>query len=166
MSQEWLWEYERPILKECVEKQYTSENSTETSTICSLVQTLAACYYLLQRCCFCVIKPENEDWAFDMFQSLNATGTPLTALETFKPVVVNYFKTNKVDYKGSITEKYFSDVENFLSAANTAVQKTKRTNDLIVSFFAAYNGEKVPTHFSGERRALVDSYNMLSTAYE
>ena len=166
MSQEWLWEYERPILKECVEKQYTSENSTETSTICSLVQTLAACYYLLQRCCFCVIKPENEDWAFDMFQSLNATGTPLTALETFKPVVVNYFKTNKVDYKGSITEKYFSAVENFLSAANTAVQKTKRTNDLIVSFFAAYNGEKVPTHFSGERRALVDSYNMLYTAYE
>lgn len=166
ISQEWLWEYERPLLKMSVEKQYTEESTKETSTLCSLVQTLAACYYLLQRCCFCVIKPENEDWAFDMFQSLNATGTPLTALETFKPVVVNYFKVNKMEYKGSTTESYFSSVESFLSATNTAVQKTKRTNDYIVSFFAAYNGEKVPTHFSGERRALVDSYNALSTSEE
>ena len=133
--------------------------------LCILVQVLAACYYLLQRCCFCVIKPENEDWAFDMFQSLNTTGTSLTALETFKPVVVNYLKIRNIDYNGSISEKYFSQVQKFLDDNNNTV-KTKRTNDFIVSFFVAYKGEKVPTHFSGERRALVDSYNNLSTEKE
>lgn len=163
ISQDWLWEYERPSLKEMIDAEFSGNKTKETSLVCSLVQILAACYYLLQRCCFCVIKPENEDWAFDMFQSLNATGTPLTAFETFKPVVVNYFKTNKIEYKGSKSEMYFSGIENFLGAPNTAVQKTKRTNDFIVSFFAAHNGEKVPTHFSGERRALVDSYNSLDS---
>jgi len=166
ISQDWLWEYERPSLKDMVDNEFSGSQTKETSVVCTLVQTLGACYYLLQRCCFCVIKPENEDWAFDMFQSLNATGTPLTAFETFKPVVVNYFKTKKLEYKNSKTECYFSSIESFLGSPNTAVQKTKRTNDFIVSFFAAYNGEKVPTHFSGERRALVDSYNALSSTTE
>jgi len=166
VSQSLIWDYERPSLKELIEKQFTPDKTKESSALCSLVQIIASCYYLLQRCCFCVIRPANEDWAFDMFQSLNATGTPLTALETFKPVVLNYLKTNKLEYKGSKTEYYFKKVEDFLSEPNTAVLKTRRTNDYVVSFFTSYNGEKVPTHFSGERRALVDSYDQLESSNE
>lgn len=161
-----LWDYERSVLKEIVHKQFTPNKDKESASLCSLVQILAACHYLLQRCCFCVIRPANEDWAFDMFQSLNTTGTPLTAIETFKPVILNYLKSNKVEYRGSVTEKYFSKVESFLSAPNSAVQKTKRTNDYIVSFFVSYKGDKVPTHFSGERRALVDGYINLNSGIE
>jgi hypothetical protein len=165
ISEDLLWDYERPTLKDIIKKHFEEEKTKDSDTLCILVQVLAACYYLLQRCCFCVIKPENEDWAFDMFQSLNTTGTSLTALETFKPVVVNYLKIRNIDYNGSISEKYFSQVQKFLDDNNNTV-KTKRTNDFIVSFFVAYKGEKVPTHFSGERRALVDSYNNLSTEKE
>lgn len=165
ISEDLLWDYERPTLKDIIKKHFEEEKTKDSDTLCILVQVLAACYYLLQRCCFCVIKPENEDWAFDMFQSLNTTGTSLTALETFKPVVVNYLKIRNIDYNGSISEKYFSQVQRFLDDNNNTV-KTKRTNDFIVSFFVAYKGEKVPTHFSGERRALVDSYNNLSTEKE
>ncbi len=166
ISQDMLWDYDRPMLQEIIENHFSGEQSRESSSLCSLVQIIAACYYLLERCCFCVIRPANEDWAFDMFQSLNATGTPLTALETFKPVVINYFKSNKITYKDSETEKYLKKVEDFLSAPNTAVQKTRRTNDYIVSFFVSYRGEKVPTHFSGERKALVKNYNELNTIEE
>lgn len=166
IDEELLWDYERPILTDLVDKQFTTEKDKESATICSLVQVLAAAHYVLQRCCFCLIKTAKEDWAFDMFQSLNATGTPLTALETFKPIVLNYLKTNKVEYRGSMTEKHFKKVEDFLSAPNSAVQKTKRTNDFLVSFFVAFNGEKVPTHFSGERRALVEGYNSITTSEE
>lgn len=158
-----LWHTDRPKLKDIVDKHFAGFITKESDAVCTLVQTVSACYYLLERCCFCVIRPTNEDWAFDMFQSLNATGTPLTALETFKPVVVNYLKNNNIDYKGTVTEHYFHKVEKFLGEPTTAVGKTKRTNDFIISFFVAYNGEKVPTHFSGERRALVDNYNKLST---
>jgi len=47
------------------------------------------------------IEPVSENWAFDMFQSLNATGTPLTALETFKPLVVSLVASNNGGFKGS-----------------------------------------------------------------
>jgi len=74
------------------------------------------CYYLLQRCCFTLIEPVSENWAFDMFQSLNATGTPLTALETFKPLVVSLVASNNGGFKGSKSEEYFEQVDQLLGS--------------------------------------------------
>ena len=161
IPQEYLWDYQRANLVTLVERQFTNQADYDSSLMCSFVQTIAACYYLLERCCLCVINAEKEDWAFDMFQSLNATGTPLTAIETFKPVVINDLKNNNFEYAGSTIETNFKKIESFLSETTTAVQKTKRTNDLIVSFFVRYKGTKVPTHFSGERRELVKTFDDL-----
>lgn len=162
IPQELLWHSQRPKLEAKVREYFEGSKTKESNAVCTLIQIVAASYYLLERCCFCVIRPTNEDWAFDMFQSLNATGTPLTALETFKPIVVNYLKQNNMEYGGSISEKYFNIVQDFISEPNSTTQRTKRTNDFVTSFFVAYNGSKVATHFSAERRALVDSYNKLS----
>jgi hypothetical protein len=88
-SQDLLWQFERPDLVEIVNlKDYTDKKSN-SYIISELVQVLSVCHFLLDRCCFTIIQPTDDDWAFDMFQSLNATGTPLTAIETFKPTVVN-----------------------------------------------------------------------------
>jgi len=50
-----------------------------------------------------------------MFQSLNATGTPLTALETFKPLVVSLLPQITEDLKAqnlkSISSKWINLVE-------------------------------------------------------
>lgn len=70
-----------------------------------------------------------------MFQSLNATGTPLTAIETFKPTVVNTIDNEpECQFKESDSDKSFKKVEEFLSDATTAQQKNKRTNDYLTSF--------------------------------
>lgn len=123
-SQDQLWDYDRPELEEIV-RQLDYNNKKGNSYILSeLVQTLAVCHYLLDRCCFTIIQPTDDDWAFDMFQSLNATGTPLTAIETFKPTVVNTIDNlpNK-QFKDSISDIYFKKLEVFLSEATTAQQK-------------------------------------------
>lgn len=49
---------------------------------------LAVCSFLKNSCHLVVIECLDLDLAFDMFQSLNATGTPLTAFEVFKPQIV------------------------------------------------------------------------------
>jgi hypothetical protein len=36
------------------------------------------------------IVAKKEEYAFEMFDSLNTTGDPLTAFETFKPKVVEH----------------------------------------------------------------------------
>ena len=101
-----------------------------------------------------------------MFQSLNATGTPLTAIETFKPTVVNTVDGETGhQFKDSNSDKSFKKVENFLSDATTAAQKNKRTNDYLTSFFVAYDGRTMSTHFSYQRKVLNNVYESL-TAFE
>ncbi len=165
ISQDLLWEYERPNLIEIINERNLDKKSN-SYILCELVQTLSVCHYLLDRCCFTIIQPTDDDWAFDMFQSLNATGTPLTAIETFKPTVVNTIDGNGGQFKDSNSDKSFKKIEDFLSEATTAQQKNKRTNDFLTSFFVAYDGRTMSTHFSYQRKALNDAYTSLDSHVE
>ena len=165
LSQSSIWEYDRPDLIEILNDKDFSSKKTESYILCELVQTLSVCHYLLDRCCFTIIQPTNEEWAFDMFQSLNATGTPLTALETFKPMIVNTVEqTFKHKFKESDNDIYFQKVEDFLSDKGKADAQTKnrRTNDYLTSFFIAYKGITISSHFSLQRRELLDAYKALN----
>lgn len=144
-------------IEEIISREDFSSPSTDSYIMCEVIQLASVCHYLLDRCCFTLIQPSNEDWAFDMFQSLNATGTPLTAIETFKPLIVNDTKENG-GYKDSENEDSMNKVDELFSEASTAQQKSKLTNDFLTSFFVAYNGQSLSSHFSHQRRALVESY--------
>ncbi|MCQ2201735.1 MAG: DUF262 domain-containing HNH endonuclease family protein [Bacteroidales bacterium] len=162
LSQDMIWEYDRPELVDIIRQADFSSNKKDSYILSELVQTIAVCHYLLDRCCFTIIQPTDDDWAFDMFQSLNATGTPLTAIETFKPTVVNTTDNEPgYQFKDSECEKYFKKVEDFLSKAPNAQQKNKWTNDFLTSFFVAYDGRTMSTHFSYQRKALDAAYNEL-----
>lgn len=166
-SQEFLWEFERPELVDIIKEKNFTDKKTNSYILCELVQTLSVCHYLLDRCCFTIIQPTDDDWAFDMFQSLNATGTPLTAIETFKPTVVNTIDGETgYQFKDSASDKSFKKVEEFLSEATTAQQKNKRTNDYLTSFFVAYDGRTMSTHFSYQRKVLNNVYTTLDTIQE
>ncbi|MEN9251556.1 MAG: DUF262 domain-containing protein, partial [Thermostichales cyanobacterium BF3_bins_165] len=106
-----LWLYERNWLKEKLLIEDPKSLSPEDKKLCMLVQLFAFCHYLLERCCFTIIQPASDVRAFDMFQSLNATGTPLTAFETFKPLVVNDVESTGNRYKGSSSEKHLDVVD-------------------------------------------------------
>lgn len=163
-SQDHLWEFERPDLVEIIQEKNFSDKKSNSYILAELVQTLSVCHYLLDRCCFTIIQPTDDDWAFDMFQSLNATGTPLTAIETFKPTVVNTVDNESGhQFKDSDSDKSFKKVEDFLSEATTAAQKNKRTNDYLTSFFVAYDGRTMSTHFSYQRKVLNSVYESLSS---
>lgn len=158
IKQENIWQYERKnIIALIDEKEYLNDNSF-SFLISSFVQLLSVCHYLLDRCCFTIIKPINDDWAFDMFQSLNATGTPLTAIETFKPLVVNTLKMEGKEFKGSNEDKYFDKIEKTFADLNSAQQKNKMTNELLTSIFLTLKGSKLASHFSSQRKELEKIY--------
>lgn len=158
-TQEQIWEFEREDLVAIVRQKDYSSKKTDSYVLSELVQVLSVCHYLLDRCCFTIIQPTDEDWAFDMFQSLNATGTPLTAIETFKPTVVTTVDSLSGQFKESPSDASFKKVEAFLSEANTAQQKNKRTNDFLTSFFVSYDGRTMSTHFSYQRKVLDSVYS-------
>jgi len=154
IDEEHIWLYERPLLKKLVNEKEINKKSSIGFIINELVQIFSVCHYLTERCCFTIIQPSNDDWAFDMFQSLNATGTPLTAIETFKPAVVLETQENENEFKGSLNEKGFSKIEELFKKSLTAQQKSKLTNDFLASFAVAFDGSKLSSHFSQQRKWL------------
>ena len=83
---------------------------------------MAASAYLRNACHLVVIECLDVALAFDMFQSLNATGTPLTAFEVFKPTVVRLWAQNYAQgIKGEIDR-----IEKVIEANTNASEKRMR----------------------------------------
>jgi hypothetical protein len=103
-----------------------------------------------------------------MFQSLNASGSPLTAIETFKPLVVNDFNISENNrFKGNDVEKYFDKVEKLLDES-TANKKDKITNEFLTTLALCHDGNKngMSTQFSSQRAWLNMSYNSIGDKKE
>ncbi|MGD1806956.1 HNH endonuclease family protein [Dapis sp. BLCC M126] len=157
-----LWNYEYSQLFETV-KQYKniqpSNLDRNQKNICSLVQLFTFSSYLLKRCCLTVIKPVSQLRAFDMFQSLNATGTPLTAIETFKPLVVNVADSKTQGFKNSNFDKNFTKIENLMERLRSASSKNKRTNEYLTLFSFTYEGKSLLKQFSTQRNWLIEKFD-------
>lgn len=163
ISESDIWQYDRPELKTLVLEVELNDKNSNSYILSSLVQIFSVCHYLLDRCCFTLIQPLNDDWAFDMFQSLNASGTPLTAIETFKPLVVNTSSIEKPGspFKGSNADLSFEKIDKLFENINTAAQKSKMTNDFLTSLAIVVEGYKLTSHFSHQRKWLDKTYTGL-----
>jgi hypothetical protein len=161
INQSKLWAYERQELTTIVRDSKKLDDQPldkSKNWICSLVQLFAFSHYLLERCCFTVIRPTSQLRAFDMFQSLNATGTPLTAIETFKPLVVNIADSESTGFKNSNFDKYFTQVENLMGRLESASSKNKRTNEYLTLFSLTYEGKSLSKQFSTQRKWLIEKF--------
>ncbi len=165
-NHEFIWSYQRDNLTLLTQSPDRLIKKSDAYLVCSLVQLISISHYLLERCCFTIIQPKNEDWAFDMFQSLNASGTPLTAIETFKPLVVNTTEFNNEKYENSLTKKSFSKVEELFKDANNAATKSKLTNEFLTSLAIVVDGWKLESHFSSQRKYLDKVYSHDLTQYK
>ncbi len=115
--------------------------------------------FVLDRVAITIVTAKNEDYAFDMFESLNTTGEPLTAFETFKPKIINAEKLS--GYERSDSYRYVEAIENYLESTGKSNDKQETTSRLIVSFALAEKGEKLSKRLSDQRRFLKDSFEKL-----
>lgn len=159
IKEEYIWQYKRPDISKHVTPSASIDYKSIEYTICQFVQIFTVCHYLLERCCFTVIKPSKDDWAFDLFQSLNATGTPLTAIETFKPLVNNVVNKNETSFKSSKTKIDFDNIELLFEDSKNAAHKSKVTNDFLTSLSLTTDGTKLSSHFSYQKKWLDRVFN-------
>ncbi len=111
--------------------------------------------YVLYRVFVAEISAKKEDYAFEMFDSLNTTGDPLTAFETFKPYVVQHESLG--NYQDSDSKVYMDKVERFLQINQSS--RDKITTKLITSFALSENGTKLPNKLRDQRIFLRKSWN-------
>ena len=103
--------------------------------------------FVLNRICLTVITAKNEDYAFDIFESLNTTGEPLTALETFKPKVIYWKELSK--YECSYEKQLMDNIDSYIDSAK---DKSKATQDLLIYFAYGYSGDQLSNRINDQRR--------------
>ncbi|WP_286808401.1 DUF262 domain-containing protein [Leclercia sp. UBA2479] len=118
--------------------------------------------FLLHRVCLTYVEVNNESYAFDMFEALNTTGEPLTAIETFVPKAIEFIGKQRkegvqeeeleaaMDVLKSITERF----ENIIDSK----EKNLKTKALILAFVRAFEGKVKVTSLRDQRDAMLKSY--------
>lgn len=122
----------------------------------ALLQLVLLASYMLNRVAVTVVRGKDEDYAFTIFESLNTTGEPLTAFETFKPKVVS--AEGLPNYEKSQARQHVSAISNYLSNFKVGEQLQAATRDLLIFFASAETGFKLPKRLADQRRYLTEEF--------
>jgi len=117
--------------------------------------------YLLRRVAVTNVRVSDERYGFEIFEALNTTGAPLTAIETFRPVVARYkdlYLASKGGYERSDSKIYFDEIDRYLDRKETTAQKTKESQQLVVTFAYLIRGEKIAEKLDVQRVCLKKWY--------
>lgn len=118
-------------------------------------RTLLLAGYICNCVAITIVTTDDETAAFDIFDALNTTGEPLTALEVLKPVVVSYLDKEKTHpgYQGSEAEHAFSVLDDIFEDeiyedTQAKQDETKRT---VITSALVIAGEKISEKLSIQR---------------
>ena len=117
------------------------------------------CYseFFLRRLAITNVRVADERYGFDIFEALNTTGSPLTAIETFRPVVARYLDKshkNNGGYERSDEKLAFDSIDKVMDSHTTAAAKTKESQKQVITFAYVAFGEKLSTKLDVQRASL------------
>ena len=119
-----------------------------------LIRLLLFSHYLMKCAIFTRVETKDEDSAFDIFDALNTTGEPLTALETFKPRIM-HFENKSSGYHGSKSEQSFERIEKHLNDIYKETEKRQNaTKDLLITFALYLEGYRLSRDLASQRAYL------------
>ena len=131
--------------------EYVADNSESQG----LTRLLLFASYLMKSVVLTVVEAPSEEVAFDIFDALNTTGEPLTALETLKPHIVRFERRYGEGYSGSESENWWNVLEeNVLAPYDTPSQRQKETKELVTGFALYFLGEKLGSDLKDQRNTL------------
>ncbi|MYG09674.1 MAG: DUF262 domain-containing protein, partial [Rhodobacteraceae bacterium] len=150
----YLWKKSQNVL-EITLNQAISEIQSESKSH-EFYRTLMLASYFCNCVAVTTVITDDEGAAFDIFDALNTTGEPLTALETLKPHVINALNTKNSKFSGSSCEMAFSSIDQLM--ANdfpTTKEKQDETKNLIITFGLYLEGRKVSLNLNTQRKELL-----------
>lgn len=138
------------------QKDNVISNIASNSNSSGFIRLILFSHYVLKLVILTRIESSDEDAAFDIFDSLNTTGEPLTAIETFKPRVIA-FEREKGNNSFSDTESaiQFDRIEenlNYVFMDND--KRQKETRELLVTYALYLEGRKLPENLVSQRSYL------------
>ncbi len=120
-----------------------------------LVRLLLFASYLMRSVVLTVVQAPNEDIGFDIFDALNTTGEPLTALETLKPHIVRFERNHGDESSRAESESWWKVLEqNVMEPHDSPTERQNETKELVTGFALYYAGEKIGSDLNVQRNAL------------
>ena len=143
-------------LSEQAEKDRAISDITNNSHSSGLIRIMLFSHYMLKSVILTRVETNDEDAAFDIFDSLNTTGEPLTAIETFKPRVMSFERNiANTNYSGSESARQFERLEANLNDIYLETDKRQReTKELLVTFALYLEGRNLPLNLTSQRNYL------------
>ncbi|MFI5899824.1 DUF262 domain-containing protein [Streptomyces cyaneofuscatus] len=133
------------------------EAANDDDRVGSLLRLIVFAKYLLNRVTIAVVTAKREDYGFDMFEALNTTGQPLTAIETFKPKAIQ--NEGLSSWNGSESYTYFDIVEKYLDRSSSADQRQNATSNILIPFALLHDGQRLSKRLSEQRRYLRNAFD-------
>jgi hypothetical protein len=132
-------------ITEAIEKEANSQ-------IIELMRVLFYSIYTIKRVPLTVVRTQTEFYAFEIFQALNTTGTPLTALETFRPELIR--SEGLANWEASLSKPAFEDRVMRELNITKVKDRAKLSKDLLTTFAQTATGEKLGSHVAHQRAYL------------
>jgi len=139
------------------------EKIIEDEEMKKIVLLIAFCKFILNRIVITNVQVDNDDLAFDIFESLNTTGEPLTAIETFKPKIVEAEIAVTQKFENSESQVYYKVIEKY---CKTVGGKSLDTSEFIIPFVLSETGEKQSAHLRAQTLFLRNNYEKLNSIKE
>ena len=127
----------------------------------SAARLLVVASFLLNGVLVIDVKAPDEEYAFALFEPLNTTGQPLTALETLKPLVVRS-EGGITNYSMSPSAALFGRVEAHFPPSMRADDRGKALADMLTAFALADTGRKLPRTLLDQRRYLRSQFQLVA----
>ena len=148
-------------LPDSVQMDRAISDIANTSDSSGLIRLMLFSHYVMKSIYLTRVEASDEDAAFDIFDSLNTTGEPLTAIETFKPRVMSFEREGEnTGYSGSESARQFERLEENLNHVYLENDKRqKETKELLVTFALYLEGHKLPQNLTSQRSYLRRRFN-------
>lgn len=108
--------------------------------------------YLLKRVVLAKLVCANDNYAFDVFEALNTTGTELNATETFRPLIIRDVTLAK--YGVSKQKGHLDRITDLLEKRDAGKTREDFAKNIVISFALAESGEKISKRRSAQQKLL------------
>ncbi|MBG21942.1 MAG: hypothetical protein CMF22_12680 [Idiomarinaceae bacterium] len=153
-------------LESCIPNQSDQNKAlselTNSADHHDFIRSLLFARYFCDYIVFTKVVTQDEGAAFDIFDALNTTGEPLTALETLKPRVLQ-FENRHGKFAGSESEQAWVKLDELIEQRflDTKIKQAE-TKELVVLFALYQEGEKLSKELAGQRNFLRNSFDAAS----
>ena len=129
----------------------------------NLIRLILFSSYLTKCVVLTRVETQDENYAFDIFDALNTTGEPLTALETLRPKIIEFEKKLN-GYDGSESQQHLNNIKRHLDDVFIDTDKRqKATKELLVSFALYLEGHKLSLNLNSQRTYLRSKFSSVSS---